>query len=69
MTVKPGQEVPVTNKDSAPHTVTAKESNLFDTGSIAGGGAGKLKAPDKAGSYPFGCTFHPAMAGTLTVQG
>jgi plastocyanin len=70
MTVKPGQEVTVTNQDSTAHTVTDKKSQLFDTGSIEGsGGKGKFKAPDKPGTYPFGCKFHPGMAGTLTVQG
>jgi plastocyanin len=70
MTVKPGQKVTVTNKDAVAHTLTDKNTNLFDTGTIDGsGGTGTFTAPTKPGSYPFGCTFHPNMHGTLTVQG
>jgi len=69
LTVKAGQKVTVTNQDSAAHTVTDKKSHLFDTGNIAaGGGTGTFTAPSKPGSYPFGCTYHPQMAGTLVVQ-
>ena len=70
MTVKPGQKVTVTNQDSAIHTLTDKKTHLFDTGNIAGGGGtGTFTAPTKPGSYPFGCRYHPNMAGTLVVQG
>lgn len=70
LTVKPGQKVTVTNQDSAAHTLTDKKSHLFDTGTIAGsGGTGTFTAPSKPGSYPFGCTFHPGMEGTLVVRG
>jgi len=70
LTVKPGQKVTVTNQDSAAHTLTDKKSHLFDTGIIAGsGGTGTFTAPSRPGSYPFGCTFHPGMEGTLTVHG
>lgn len=70
MTVKPGQKVTVTNKDSVAHTLTDKKTHLFDTGNIDGsGGTGTFTAPSKAGSYPFGCTYHPNMHGTLVVQG
>jgi plastocyanin len=70
LTVKPGQKVTVTNKDSVAHTLTDKKTHLFDTGNIpANGGTGTFTAPTKPGSYPFGCTYHPEMAGTLIVQG
>jgi plastocyanin len=70
MTVKPGEKVTVTNKDAAPHTLTDKATKLFDTGKIEGsGGTGTFTAPAKAGTYPFGCTFHAQMAGTLVVAG
>jgi len=70
MTVKPGQKVTVTNQDTAAHTLTDKKTHLFDTGNIAGGGGtGTFTAPTKPGSYPFGCTYHPAMKGTLIVAG
>jgi plastocyanin len=67
MTVKPGQEVTVTNDDTAAHTVTEAKSKSFDTGNVAAAGTGKFTAPDAAGAYPFICTYHPNMKGTLTV--
>jgi plastocyanin len=70
LTVKPGQKVTVTNQDSATHTLTDKKTHLFDTGDIAGdGGKGSFTAPTKPGSYPFGCTHHLDMEGTLIVAG
>jgi plastocyanin len=70
MTAKPGQKVTVTNQDTVVHTLTDKQTHLFDTGNIAGnGGKGTFTAPTKPGSYPFGCTYHPDMKGTLIVQG
>lgn len=69
LTVSQGQKVTVTNKDAVAHTLTSKSTGLFDTGSItADGGTGTFTAPSKPGSYPFGCTFHPDMAGTLVVK-
>lgn len=67
LTVEPGEDVTVVNKDSIAHTLTDKASGLFDTGSIAGGGTGSFVAPTKPGRYPFGCTIHPEMTGVLTV--
>jgi plastocyanin len=68
LTVKAGTKVTVVNNDSVPHTLTDKKSHKFDTGSIpGGGGTGSFTAPSTPGKYPFGCTFHPQMAGTLTV--
>jgi plastocyanin len=70
LTVPAGAKVTVLNQDSVAHTVTDKKTHLFDTGSVSGnGGIGTFTAPKKAGKYPFGCTFHPEMAGTLTVSG
>lgn len=70
LTVRAGQKVTVSNKDSAAHTLTDAATHLFDTGKIAGsGGTGTFTAPKKAGTYQFGCTYHPNMAGTLTVTG
>jgi plastocyanin len=70
LSVPPATKVTVVNQDSAAHTLTDKATNKFDTGSISGGGGtGSFTAPDKPGSYPFGCTFHPDMHGTLKVTG
>lgn len=68
LTVKAGATVTVTNKDSVAHTLTDKANHKFDTGSIdTGGGTATFTAPSTAGSYTFGCTFHPSMSGTLIV--
>lgn len=67
LTVQAGAKVTVTNKDTAPHTVTSEQDKMFDSGKIDGGGTGSFTAPTKPGKYPFGCTFHPDMAGTLVV--
>jgi plastocyanin len=68
LTVKAGAKVTVVNEDSVAHTLTDKKAHKFDTGTIAGNGAsGTFTAPSAPGKYPFGCTFHPEMAGTLTV--
>lgn len=55
------------NQDSAPHTVTATDSKAFDTGEIAADQTATFTAPDKPGSYPFICSLHPPIKGTLTV--
>jgi plastocyanin len=70
LSVKAGATVTVVNNDSVAHTLTDKATHLFDTGNLpAGGGKGTFKAPTKPGKYPFGCTYHPNMTGTLTVTG
>lgn len=67
LTVEPGAVVTVTNNDSTAHTVTADSGKAFDTGDIAPGRTVTFTAPAKAGSYPYSCTIHPFMKGTLTV--
>jgi plastocyanin len=68
VSVSPGAKVTVTNMDSAAHTVTADEGSAFDVQVQGSGGTGTFTAPSKAGSYPFHCTFHANMHGTLTVK-
>ncbi|MFI1737771.1 cupredoxin domain-containing protein [Streptomyces sioyaensis] len=68
LSVRPGGTVTVVNEDSTTHTVTANAAKAFDTGSIGPGRTVTFKAPAKAGSYPFRCTIHPYMKGTLTVR-
>jgi plastocyanin len=68
LTVKAGTKITVVNMDSAAHTLTDKKSGKFDTGTVAGsGGTATFIAPNTPGTYQFGCSFHPAMAGTLIV--
>jgi plastocyanin len=67
VTVKPGARVTATNLDSAPHTATADDGHSFDTGTLAQG-ASQTISVSKPGSYPYHCTIHPFMHGTLVVE-
>jgi len=66
VTVKSGAGVSVTNQDSTAHTATADDGHSFDTGTLADG-ASKTISVSKPGSYPYHCTIHPFMHGTLVV--
>ena len=76
LTVKVGDTIAVDNKDTTPHTVTngkdATDPNmgkLFDTSIInAGDSADVVTADLKPGEYPYFCSVHPYMTGSLTVQ-
>jgi plastocyanin len=67
LTVAPGTKLTVINEDQAPHTVTANDKS-FDSGNISGGQRGEVTAPTKPGSYPYICTIHQYMMGTLIVK-
>ncbi|WP_108932682.1 cupredoxin domain-containing protein [Streptomyces ardesiacus] len=68
LTVSPGAKVTVVNKDSTTHTLTASKGGSFDTGDIAPGRSATFTAPSTAGDFPYTCTIHPFMKGTLTVE-
>ena len=68
MTVSPGAKVTVTNDDSVTHTVTATGTKAFDTGDVAPGKTVTFTAPSADGSYPYICTIHQYMHGTLIVK-
>ena len=76
LTVKVGDTIAVNNEDTTPHTVTngkdATDPNmgkLFDTSIINAGDSGEIVTTGmKPGEYPFHCSVHPYMKGTLTVQ-
>ncbi len=67
ITVQAGATITVMNEDSTAHTLTASDKS-FDTGTIDAGKSSTFKAPAKSGSYPYACTIHPFMHGTLTVS-
>jgi plastocyanin len=64
--VPAGAKITVHNMDSTAHTVTADSGNAFD--SQAPSGNSSFTAPSKPGSYPFHCSIHPEMHGTLVVS-
>jgi plastocyanin len=64
--VAPGAKITVKNLDSIAHTVTADSGGSFDDQSQPGNST--FTAPTKPGTYPYHCTFHPEMHGTLVVK-
>jgi|SRR6187397_2302942 plastocyanin len=67
LAVAGGAGAVVTNDDSVAHTLTADDGHSFDTGSIDSGSSSTMTAP-KPGRYPFHCSIHPFMHGTLVVR-
>jgi cytochrome c oxidase subunit II len=76
LTVKKGEKITVTNKDTLPHTVTSgtgptdpNSAKQFDTSIIEAGATADIETTNmNAGEYPFHCTVHPYMMGKLVVQ-
>ena len=66
LTVHPGQTVTVVNHDSTTHTLTSS-GGKFDTGPLTPGQSATFTAPATAGVYPYVCSIHASMHGTLTV--
>jgi plastocyanin len=66
ITVRAGDTIVWHNKDPFPHTVTS-EAGGFDSRTIEAGGSWSYKA-SKKGEFPYICTFHPTMTGTLRVE-
>jgi plastocyanin len=63
--VRVGAALTWTNADDRIHTVTARDGN-FDSGIVAVGDTFAWTF-EAAGSYPYLCTIHPDMTGTITV--
>ena len=56
-----------TNGDSAPHGVALDDGNVECTKKIAGGSSGGTVFT-KAGTYPFHCSVHSNMKGTIVIS-
>jgi plastocyanin len=73
ITVKKGEAVTVVNNDNAPHTATSGNGpedagQAFDTSLIMAGASATIDTSTiEAGEYPYHCTVHPFMKGTLTI--
>jgi plastocyanin len=65
--LKVGQKVLFENDDAFAHTVTATQGAKFDSGSLDQGKTFEFTAA-KAGKISYVCTFHPGMAGTITIS-
>ena len=76
LTVKKGDKITVTNKDTLPHTVTSgtgptdpNSAKQFDTSIIEPAATADIETTNiTPGDYPFHCTVHPYMMGKLVVQ-
>src|SRR2546427_588419 len=66
LTVKVGKTVTWVNKDTVTHTVTSDGSSLFDSGFMPTGATFQFTFTT-AGTYPYYCTVHPFMKGTIVV--
>jgi plastocyanin len=66
ITVSVGGTVTWTNNDSTSHTSTAN-GGAWNSGSMAPGGKFSITF-SSAGSFPYHCSIHPGMVGTVTVQ-
>ena len=65
--VKTGQTVEWANNDLTPHTVTSQGTGDLNSGSIDAGASWRHTFT-QAGSFPYYCTFHPEMKGTVIVK-
>jgi plastocyanin len=76
LTVKKGDKITVTNKDTLPHTVTSgtgptdpNSAKQFDTSIIEPGATADIETTNiTPGDYPFHCAVHPYMTGKVVVQ-
>lgn len=66
ITVQRGGTVTWTNNDNTSHTSTS-DSGAWNSGTIAPGATFTMSFPT-AGSFPYHCTIHPNMVGTVSVQ-
>jgi len=66
LTVDVGTTVTWTNTDSVSHTSTS-DANAWNSGTVAPGGRFSF-AFQTAGTFPYHCTIHPGMIGTVVVR-
>ena len=71
--MNPGQKVTWKNDDTAIHTATsgqgAPPDGKFDTSLVPPGQSSKpITMPTQPGQYPYFCSLHPWMTGTVTVK-
>jgi plastocyanin len=67
LTVAPGAEISIANNDTVEHSVTSDTAGAFDQ-DVDGHEKATLTAPSQPGEYPFHCSYHPSMKGTLIVK-
>ena len=65
--VAKGAVVTFTNNDSFNHNVTFTDASVGTTGNF-NSGAKTLTMPAAVGDYPYRCTIHGGMSGTVSVK-
>lgn len=66
LTIAVGSTVTWTNTDTVPHTSTSDAAG-WNSGTVAAGGQFSFVFPT-AGTFPYHCTIHPGMVGTVVVR-
>ncbi len=66
LTVRPGTKVTWRNRDSVPHSATARDGS-WDTGLFDGGTERSVNFEEE-GEWEYYCTIHPSMVGILHVR-
>lgn len=67
VTIKVGESVTWTNEDSAPHTATAQDREVLQSGTL-NQGESFTQTFDTPGTYEYFCEFHPDMKGVIIVE-
>jgi plastocyanin len=67
VTIKVGESVTWTNEDSAPHTATAKDREILQSGTLNQGDS-YTQTFDTPGTYEYFCEFHSNMKGVIIVE-
>lgn len=62
-----GDTITWTNQDGVPHTTTAIERGVLQSGAIPPDGGSFSQTFTEAGEFPYFCEFHPNMEGTIVV--
>ncbi len=67
VTVPVGGSVTWTNRGAEPHTATARDREVLQSGALQQGES-FTETFGRAGTYDYFCEFHPNMQGTVVVQ-
>jgi len=68
VTAKVGDVITWTNNGPASHTVTVDNQAGCDSGTLSPGKTVSMTF-SAAGTYPFHCSIHSSMKGTITITG
>lgn len=67
ITITAGQSVTWTNQDEAPHTATARDRDVLQSGTM-NQGESFTQVFDTPGTFEYFCEFHPDMQGIVVVE-